>query len=106
MTFKRISAEDAQQLIAQPDTQLVDIRDPRSFASAHIPGALNLSNSNLVDFIAAADLDAPLVVVCYHGISSQPAAEYLVQQGFDDVYSMDGGFESWSKQFPIVAGES
>ncbi|EGH30312.1 thiosulfate sulfurtransferase, partial [Pseudomonas syringae pv. japonica str. M301072] len=45
------------------------------------------------DFIREADLDKPLVVVCYHGNSSQSAAAYLVGQGFSDVYSVDGGFE-------------
>lgn len=40
-------------------------------------------------------MDSPLVVVCYHGISSQNAAQYLHEQGFDDVYSLDGGFQAW-----------
>ena len=50
--------------------------------------------------IAAADLDAPLVVVCYHGNSSQSAAAYFIQQGFSDVYSLDGGFELWRSVYP------
>ncbi|MCV6069119.1 sulfurtransferase, partial [Escherichia coli] len=39
----------------------------------------------------------------YHGISSQGAAQYLVNQGFEQVYSVDGGFEAWQRaQLPIV----
>jgi len=30
-----------------------------------------------------ADMDAPLIVCCYHGNSSQPASQYFVEQGFD-----------------------
>ncbi len=28
------------------------------------------------------------------------AAQYLLQQGYDVVYSIDGGFEAWQRQFP------
>ena len=82
----------------QSKLQIVDIRDSASFSAANIPNSINLTNDNLLDFIAGADMDVPLVVVCYHGISSQSAAEYLHQQGFDDVYSLDGGFQAWSEQ--------
>jgi len=41
------------------------------------------------------------VVVCYHGHSSQPAAQYFAAQGFEDVYSMDGGFEVWKLNNPV-----
>lgn len=79
-----------------PSLQLVDIRDPSSFNQHHIEQSINLTNDNIHDFIRNADLDAPLVVVCYHGHSSQQAALYLHNQGFKTVYSLDGGFEAWS----------
>ena len=28
------------------------------------------------------------------------SAQYLLQQGYDVVYSIDGGFEAWQRQFP------
>lgn len=40
------------------------------------------------------------MVMCYHGNSSKGAAQYLLQQGYDVVYSIDGGFEAWQRQFP------
>ena len=42
----------------------------------------------------------PVLVMCYHGISSRGAAQFLIGQGFESVYSVDGGFEAWSKTFP------
>ncbi|NKQ13210.1 thiosulfate sulfurtransferase, partial [Pseudomonas sp. SST3] len=32
--------------------------------------------------------------------SSQSAAAYLINQGFSDVYSLDGGFELWRQTYP------
>lgn len=97
--FKRIPPEQAHAL-REEGAVLVDIRDPQTFASNHISGSLHLDNHSIADFIAKADLDKPLVVVCYHGNSSQSAAAYLVGQGFSDVYSLDGGFELWRATYP------
>ena len=102
--FKRIPPEQAQALRHQ-GAVVVDIRDPQSFASGHISGSLHLDNHSLHAFIQGADLDAPTVVVCYHGNSSQGAAAYLVSQGFSDVYSMDGGFELWRTTYPAETAQ-
>lgn len=97
--FKRIPPAEAQSLREQ-GAVVVDVRDPQTFAASHIPNAQHLDNHSIADFIRAADLDAPVVVVCYHGNSSQSAAAYLVSQGFSDVYSLDGGFELWRATYP------
>lgn len=97
--FKRIPPEQANTLRTQGGV-VVDIRDAQSFANGHISGSTHLDNHSLADFIAAADLDHPLIVTCYHGHSSQSAAAYLANQGFSEVYSLDGGFELWRQMFP------
>ncbi|WP_458128626.1 thiosulfate sulfurtransferase GlpE [Pseudomonas sp. Z2-11] len=103
--FKRISPEQAQALRKQ-GAVVVDVRDPATFAALHISGSKHLDNHSLADFIRAADLDAPTVVVCYHGNSSQSAAGYLVSQGFSNVYSLDGGFELWRTAYPDETAQS
>ncbi|MGE8463915.1 MAG: thiosulfate sulfurtransferase GlpE [Pseudomonas capeferrum] len=97
--FKRIPPEQALALRAQ-GAVVVDIRDPQAFAAGHINGATHLDNHSVADFIRNADLDAPTLVVCYHGNSSQSAAAYLASQGFSEVYSVDGGFELWRATYP------
>ncbi|WPC04680.1 thiosulfate sulfurtransferase GlpE [Pseudomonas benzenivorans] len=103
--FKRISPQQAQALREQ-GAVVVDIRDPQSFALGHISGSRHLDNYSLADFIARADLDAPLIVTCYHGNSSQSAAAYLVGQGFSEVYSLDGGFELWRTSYPAEVAQN
>ncbi|MEH6627226.1 MAG: thiosulfate sulfurtransferase GlpE [Motiliproteus sp.] len=97
--FKRIAADKAKSLIDQ-GAALVDIRDPDSYARSHIDGALHLDNHSLQEFVEQSDLDRPLLVYCYHGNSSQPAAQFLYEKGFDEVYSLDGGFEVWQQLYP------
>ncbi|KMM87226.1 thiosulfate sulfurtransferase GlpE [Pseudomonas lundensis] len=103
--FKRIPPEQAQALRDQ-GAVVVDIRDPQAYAAGHIKNATHLDNHSLHDFIAKADLDAPLIVACYHGNSSQSAAAYLVGQGFSEVYSLDGGFELWRATYPGEIAQS
>jgi len=93
-TFKHIDIAGTKALQEQGAT-LLDIRDPGSYASGHIEGATHLTNENIQQIIAETDKSSSVVVYCYHGVSSQQAAQYLVTQGFSDVYSMDGGFEVW-----------
>lgn len=103
--FKHISVQETAKLMNEPKVVIADIRDEQSFTSAHIKGAHHLSNTNLQQFLQQIEFDQPVIVVCYHGNSSQGAAQYLVQQGFEQVYSMDGGFESWRQQLPFEAGD-
>jgi thiosulfate sulfurtransferase len=79
--------------------QLVDIRDEQSFTNGRISSALHLDNSGVQPFIENADLSKPLIVYCYHGNMSQSAAAYFSEQGFEEAYSMDGGFSDWEVNF-------
>lgn len=98
--FKHLNAQQLIELQNHSDVQIVDIRDPQSYAMGHIPDAFLLDNNNVSQYIADADLNKPLIVCCYHGNSSQGAAQYLAEQGFSDAYSLDGGFEVWKTTFP------
>jgi thiosulfate sulfurtransferase len=93
--FKHINAQDLADKLKNGDVTVVDIRDQNSYFSGHITSAKPLDNSNVADFIANTDQEQTVVVCCYHGNSSQGAAQYLAEQGFKDVYSLDGGFEVW-----------
>lgn len=98
--FVTISVEDARQKLEQQLAVLVDIRDLQSFQIGHAPGAFHLTDASLGQFMQQYDVDQPIMVMCYHGISSQGAAQYLIQQGFAEVYSIAGGFEAWAQSYP------
>jgi len=104
--FAHISVQDSLQKITHGDAKVVDIRDEQSFAAGHIENALHLTNASLASLMADNAFDTPLIVCCYHGISSQQAAQYLIHQGFTEVYSMDGGFAAWRRDLPFVGDES
>tara|TARA_B100001123_G_C14886985_1_gene858287 strand:- start:429 stop:719 length:291 start_codon:yes stop_codon:yes gene_type:complete len=93
--FKELDPHKAQEMIEEESANAVDIRDAASFSAGHVPNAVSLNDENVKEYIESADKEKPLIVYCYHGISSRGAAEYLSQNGFKEVYSMTGGFEAW-----------
>lgn len=100
-SFSHISVAEVAAL--NDDAVIVDIRDPQSYAQAHMPNAAPLNNDNFAAFVEQTPKNKPVVVVCYHGVSSQQAAQVISQQGFETVYSMDGGFEAWRVSQDVVS---
>jgi len=79
----------------QKSCMFVDIRDPGSYRQAHIPGAIQLHDGNVQEFLQNTAKEQPVVVYCYHGNSSLGATAFLMENGFTNVASMSGGFEAW-----------
>ena len=98
-----IDVQKVKEMEKNDSATIVDIRDYASFKSGHIPNAIHLSDESVQKFISNANKQKPLVVYCYHGISSQGAAAYFSEQGFKEVSSMAGGFEGWRAVFPDSA---
>lgn len=98
--FTRISVQKAHEIIGiGNNVTIVDIRDPASFAQGHIAQARSVNNENIKDFIQENDKKIPLICYCYHGISSQQAANFFADQGFKQVFSIDGGWEEWNNAY-------
>ncbi|WP_028294985.1 thiosulfate sulfurtransferase GlpE [Oceanobacter kriegii] len=104
-SFTRISPADAKAMIDAGDVNIADIRDAMSYQSGHMTASRNVDNSNLPEFLAATSKDQPLIVCCYHGNSSQQAAQFFAEQGYTQAYSLDGGYEMWKVSFPELCAQ-
>src|SRR5271163_735065 len=98
--IKQLSPEEADQLLANGSMVIIDVRDQESFSNGHIKGAIQLSVADMKLFCQTTSKNQPLLVYCYHGISSQAVAQHLLDQGFLTVYSLLGGFEKWQSFYP------
>ena len=99
VSINEINIQKVKEMGENDSATIVDIRDSASFQSGHIPNAIHLSDDTVQEFILSVDKEKPLIVYCYHGISSQGAAAYFSEQGFKKVSSMTGGFEGWRAVF-------
>ena len=96
-SFKRIDAATAAQLIERGDILVLDSRDPANFELAHIPNARRLSSDNLDIILVNTARTTPVLLYCYHGNASQTYGQMFADFGFNEVYSLDGGFAAWQR---------
>ena len=98
MAFQHLSIPQLKTMMSDSDIAIVDIRDQQSYLAGHIDSAIHLHQENMDKVLLSLDMDQPLVVCCYHGNSSQGAADYLNDKGFDHTYSLAGGYTAWTAQ--------
>jgi len=95
--FAHIDVLEAKEMRAAERAIFIDIRDALTREQGHIPASIHLTDASVETFLKSADRSRAVIVYCYHGNSSQMAAQYLIEQGFTEVYSLDGGYEAWAR---------
>ena len=92
----------------EPKPLVVDVRPLEQFADLHIPGAVNLPQSELSQRKAdlPADRNAPIVMVCGIGKFSKHTTLYLKSLGYRNVRSLKGGINEWVRKAQPTASAS
>jgi hydroxyacylglutathione hydrolase len=99
---KRVSADT----VPRPGGLLLDVREPEEYVAGHVPGSMNVPQADLASRLDELPRNRPLQVICQHGMRSLRAAQFLVQAGFRDVATVDGGTSAWAGAGrPLVTGE-
>jgi len=78
--------------------QLIDVRTPGEFETAHIAGSTNIPLDTLRRngaAVAAGLSGGPVVLVCRSGRRARDAAEALCRAGVSGVTVLDGGVVAW-----------
>lgn len=78
---------------------LLDVREPAEVAAAAIGGAVVVPMGEVKSRLneLEAHAEQKVVVMCHHGARSMQVAAFLRQHDFDDVASMAGGIDLWSR---------
>lgn len=95
-----ITPEDVKSKAAAGDAfTLLDVREPWEIETARIEGA-KLMPMGEVPTRAHQELDPDdhIVVICHHGVRSMNVTIWLREQGFENVQSMKGGIDAWSRR--------
>lgn len=100
MSFQRIQLAKAKELIEESDANVVDVRDAMSFQEGRIKNSARVDNSTIAEYLNATSKEQPLIIYCYHGNASQGVAQFFASEGFQQVYSLDGGYEMWKQAYP------
>jgi rhodanese-related sulfurtransferase len=94
--------ELAARLGAGEALQLVDVREEEELALARLPHPVeHLPLSRAAEWMGEVatrlDRDQPVVVLCHAGVRSWRFACWLLaDQGYVDVWNLEGGIDAWS----------
>ncbi len=80
------------------DLVLVDVREPREWEIAHLPGARLIPLAHLPERVSELDTSRELVLYCHTGQRSARALEFLRQAGFRKLKNLRGGIDAWSRE--------
>ena len=89
-------------------TVLVDVREDREWNKARAEGAIHLCKGIIERDIETAipDTSKKIVLYCGGGFRSALAADALQKMGYEQVYSLAGGWRAWNAaNMPIEEGD-
>jgi len=89
-----VSTDEARNLVASNEVDVIDIRDDDGWTEGHIPGA-HRAGDDLEAKVESLDSDRRLLIVCEDGKRSSEVAEEL-DGGDREAVSLEGGMSSWS----------
>ena len=102
----RVSGEAWNELIADPDTVLIDTRNDYEVKLGSFPGALDPQTATFRDFPYWVEANRDrlegrkIAMFCTGGIRCEKATALMRQSGFDEVYHLDGGILRYLEDMP------
>lgn len=93
-----------KRLDANPKLCLIDVREDNEWQEIRIPGAIHIPKDKLPHDITntISAQDCPIYLHCRGGVRSLQAANTLLELGYEEVYSVDGGIAQWANSgYPI-----
>ncbi len=106
--IKQINPQQLTLLVNREDAVVTDIRAQKDYNAGHISNAVHLSaeKAKQGDFSALEKYKSkPIILVCATGMTASGIANGLNKAGFESVFILSGGMQSWqSAGLPVVSG--
>ena len=106
MSVQEISVNKLIELV-ESGSLVVDVREPDEYVSGHIPGAILVPLSTVLENSSEFVSEDTVYVVCRSGGRSMQACELLHDNGIVNVINVAGGTMGWiSLGNEVVTGEN
>lgn len=98
--IKEVTIDELKQWLSdKKDIVIVDVREQSDYAAGCVPGAVHCSRGVLeldIDDVVP-DQNKTIITVCGGGSRSALAADTLQVMGYENVYSLAGGYKGWKQ---------
>ena len=82
--------------------QIIDLRPRSHFNRGHIHGSTHIDLEELHLRINQISRKRPIVLVDHKGKLTLTTGRFLVSQGIEEIFRLDGGFNAWVKDFTYL----
>jgi rhodanese-related sulfurtransferase len=102
-----LGVEEFEKGIQKDKIQVLDVRTQAEYNSGHLKNAFLADWTNQTVFqerVKYLDKNKPVYTYCLVGGRSAAAANWMKQNGFKEVYNLDGGINSWKRNEKPLEG--
>lgn len=109
---KYVNAAQMNELLKDPDTVVVDMRNHYEYEVGHFLNALEVPSDTFRDQLPmASDMmkgkeEKNIIMYCTGGIRCEKASAYMLHKGFKNVFHLEGGIINYAKQVKDAGLES
>jgi len=101
---KYVDAAGMNELMQQPDTIVIDMRNHYEYEVGHFEKALEIPSDTFREQLPmAVDMmkgneDKNIIMYCTGGIRCEKASAYMLHKGFKNVFHLEGGIINYARQ--------
>lgn len=92
---KVIDYREAERLVSEENALVVDVRSKDENALGSIENSILIPHGEIRANLDKLPKDRPIILMCAMGLRGHIALRVLVQNGFDNVYNLTGGYKTW-----------
>ena len=90
-----VNVETVEAIREESDVVLIDVREQWEYDEGHIPGVTLIPMNDVPARLSEIPTDKTVIVTCRSGNRSGQVADFLRDQGYDNVHNMAGGIVAW-----------
>lgn len=94
--YINITVQQGKEMIDSGGVFILDVRTKEEYDAGHINGSMLIPLEVLDKRLNDIPRDRKLLVYCRTGHRSAQASEILVNNGFKEIYNMQGGITAWA----------
>lgn len=85
-----------KMITEKEDMVIVDLREPELFQAGRVPDAINIPFAEIQSKFTILPKDKKIVFVCHTGRMGTESGRLLLENGYSQVFNMEGGMAKWN----------
>ncbi len=102
--YKSLSHQELTKMINQSKITLIDLRSKDEFLKGHIIDSMNVNLEEITD--KKIDKNNPIIAYSTTEPEAITAAKKFVKEGYNSVYYLEGGLQSWIEHNMPLVGDN